>query len=124
MPAANTQAYEAFLRGRQLIHMRGRESLEDAVRHLERSLRLDANYAPAHAQLAIAITLLLDSVSTYGTLTTEEINRRAIPHIERSLELAPNLADVHGAMGLLALHGTDPLETIDHTSRAVALNPS
>lgn len=124
MRAANTQAYEAFLRGRQLIHMRGRESLEDAVRHLERSLRLDANYAPAHAQLAIATTLLLNSVGTYGTLTQEEVHRRAIPHIERALELAPNLADVHGAMGLLALHGTDPLETIDHTSRAIALNPS
>jgi tetratricopeptide (TPR) repeat protein len=112
------------LRGRQLIHMRGRESLEDAVRHLERSLRLDANYAPAHAQLAIATTLLLNSVGTYGTLSKEEVNRRAIPHIERALELAPNLADVHGAMGLLALHGADPLETIDHASRAVALNPS
>jgi len=42
--AANTDAYEAYLRGRQLIHRRGRERLEDAVRHLERSLRLDNNF--------------------------------------------------------------------------------
>ena len=49
IPAANTQAYEAYLRGRRLIHRRGRESLEDAVRHLERALRLDERFAPAHA---------------------------------------------------------------------------
>jgi TolB-like protein len=52
--AANTQAYEAYLRGRQLINRRGREAIEAAVTHLERALRLDNNYAPAHAQLAIA----------------------------------------------------------------------
>jgi TolB-like protein len=56
--AANTAAYDAYLQGRELIHRRDQESLEEAVRHLERSLRLDNDYAPAHAQLAIAIMLL------------------------------------------------------------------
>ncbi len=122
--AANTQAYEAFLRGRQLIHKRGRESLEDAVRYLEQSLRLDADYAPAHAQLAIATLLLLDSVSTYGTLSLEEVQRRSMPHIERAMELAPELPAAHAAMGLYAMNGSDPSLTIEHTAHAVELNPS
>ena len=39
--AANTDAYDAYLQGRELIRHRGRESMEGAIHHLERSLRLD-----------------------------------------------------------------------------------
>ena len=70
---ANTEAYEAYLRGRGLIHRRGRENLEEAVRDLERALRLNEEFAPAHAQLAIAITLLVDHPNAYGTLSLEEV---------------------------------------------------
>ena len=122
--AANTQAYEAYLQGRRLIHQRGRESLEDAVRHLERSLRLDANYAPAHAQLAIAIIMLMESPETYGNLSLAEVDRRAVPHIEQAFELAPNLAEAHAAQGLLGLHQGDPQATVTHTRKALEINPS
>jgi tetratricopeptide (TPR) repeat protein len=122
--AANTDAYEAYLRGRQLIHLRGRENLEDAVRHLERSLRLDNNFAPAHAQLAIATSLLLDSSGTYGELSLEEVRRKAIPHFERALELEPNLAEAHGGLGLLAMNSGNLTSAIEYARRALELNPS
>jgi TolB-like protein/Tfp pilus assembly protein PilF len=122
--AANTDAYDAYLRGRGLIHLRGRENLEDAVRHLERSLRLDNNFASAHAQLAIATTLLLDSAGSYGELSLEEVRRKAIPHFDRALELDPNLAEAHGGHGLLAMESGDPTSAVDHTRRALELNPS
>ncbi len=122
--AANTQAYEAYLRGRRLIHQRGRESLEDAVRYLERSLRLDANYGPAHAQLAIAIIMLMESPSTYGNLSLAEVKRRAIPHIDRAFEMSPNLAEAYAAKGLFALHVADPQTTVAQTRKALAINPS
>jgi tetratricopeptide (TPR) repeat protein len=107
-----------------LIHLRGRENLEDAVSHLERSLRLDNNFAPAHAQLAIAINLLVDQWTAHGTLTLEEVRRRAIPHLERALELEPNLAEVHGGLALLAGFSGDPLAKLEYARRAVELNPS
>jgi TolB-like protein/Flp pilus assembly protein TadD len=121
---ANTDAYEAYLRGRQLIHRRGRERLEDALRHLERSLRLDNNFAPAHAQLAIATSLLLDSSGTYGELSLEEVRRKAIPHFERALELEPNLAEAHGGLGLLAMNSGDLTSAVEYDRRALELNPS
>jgi TolB-like protein len=124
IPAANTQAYEAFLLGRQLIHQRGRESLEDAVRHLERSLRLDANYAPAHAQLAIATTMLLESASTYGDLSMAEVTRRATPHINLAFELSPELDAAYAARGLMALHTADPDAALADTRKALEINPS
>ena len=122
--AANTQAYEAFLRGRQLIHRRGRESLEDAVRHLERALRLDERFAPAHAHLGIATALLLESPQSYGELSLEEVRRRAIPHFERALELEPNLAEVHAGLALLTLNSGDLTSSIAYARRALELNPS
>ena len=122
--AANTAAYEAYLRGRQLIHLRGRENLENAVSHLERSLRLDNNFAPAHAQLAIATTLLMASPKSYGTLSLEEVRRKAIPHLERALELEPHLAEAHGGLALLTKNSGDPTSAIEYARTALERNPS
>ena len=122
--AANTEAYEAFLRARELIHRRGRASLEEAVRQLERSLRLDDNFAPAHALLAIATTLLLESPESYGDLSLAQVQRVAIPHLDRALELEPNLAEGHAGKALLALDTQDMSLAINHAYRALELNPS
>jgi TolB-like protein len=122
--AANPQAFEAYLRGRQLINRRGRESIEEAVRSLEKALRLDANYAPAHAQLAIAIALLMRNPSSYGDLSLEEVLERATPHAQRAITLAPDLAEAHGALAILALDQINYPATLEHTRRALELNPS
>ncbi|MCH8071904.1 MAG: tetratricopeptide repeat protein, partial [Proteobacteria bacterium] len=122
--AANTDAYEAYLRGRQLIHRRGRIPLEEAVRHLEHSLRLDNNFAPAHAQLAIATALLSDVPDAYGDLTLEEVRKKAIPHLDRAEELEPNLAEVYAGRALLALDSKNLESTIEFAQKAVDLNPS
>ena len=47
------KAYELYLEGRELVHQRTSEALQDATRLIARSLRLDAGFAPAHAMLAI-----------------------------------------------------------------------
>jgi TolB-like protein len=122
--AANTDAYDFYLQGRELIHQRGRENLEDAVRYLERSLRLDNNFAPAHAQLAIAISLLLDSPGLYGELSLEEVKRKAMPHFERALELEPNLAEAYAGLGQLAQHSGDLELAAEYGRKALKLNPS
>jgi TolB-like protein/predicted TPR repeat methyltransferase len=122
--AANPQAFEAYLRGRQLINRRGRESIEEAVRSLEKSLRLDSEYAPAHAQLAIATALLMRNPSSYGDLTLDEVVAQATPHAQKAITLAPDLAEAHGALAILALDRLDYPATLEHTRRALELNPS
>ncbi|MBU2676431.1 MAG: hypothetical protein KJP16_05055 [Gammaproteobacteria bacterium] len=122
--AANPAAYEAYLHGRQLINRRGKNNLEEAVGHLERSLRLDSEFAPAHAQLAIAITMLLSSSSTYGDLSLAEVVKRAGPHVERALALAPRLAESHAAQSLLLRMQGHYEEAIEFAETAVSINPS
>ncbi len=119
--AANTDAYDAYLQGRELIHRRGRENWEGAVRHLERSLRLDEKFAPAHAQLAIATTMLQIS---YVESLPEQARRTAIAHLDRAQELEPDLAEAHGGRALLALIANDAESTIKHARQALASNPN
>ena len=121
--SANTAAYEAFLRGRHLINQRGRSNITRAVEDLKRSVRLDPDFAPAHAWMAIAWTLMMDSPSTYGDLSLTEVRERATPHIEKALKLNPDLAEAHGARGLLAINSSDLETAMSATARALELNP-
>ena len=121
--SANTAAYEAFLQGRHLVNQRGRRNIFAARDHLERSVRLDPDYAPAHAWLSIAHSLLLASPSTYGDYTTEEMVSRSQPHANRAIELNPNLAEAHGALGLLAMNAPDLDLAMQELTLALELNP-
>jgi TolB-like protein/Flp pilus assembly protein TadD len=117
---ADVDAYDVYLEGRNLVHRRDPDSLAKAIRHFERALRLDANFAPAHAQLAIAAILEVQA----GSRLVEDAKLLAVPHIERALELEPELSEAHGASALLALFSHDPETAISRADRALALNPS
>ncbi len=119
---ANTAAYEAYLQGRYLINQRGNRPITQAVGELERAVRLDPDYAPAHAQLAIAYALL--SYDNYGDLTPSEVVQLAQPHIDRAFELTSTSAEVWGAKCLLALGAGQFRAAIDYGQRALALNPA
>jgi TolB-like protein/tetratricopeptide (TPR) repeat protein len=120
---ANTAAYEAYLKGRHLVNQRGRRNLFAARDHLQRSVRLDPDYAPAQALLAINYSLLLAGPSTYGDYTQDEMLTLATPHAERAIELDPNLAEAHGALGLLAMNKPDYQKALEELSIAIELNP-
>ena len=122
--AANAAAFDAYIRGRQLINLRGKKNLEEAMTHLERAVSLDETYAPAHALLAIAISLLSNSPGSYGDFTLEEVRRHAIPHIERAMELDQHLPEAFAAETILSLVTADYGSAVFNANRALELNPS
>jgi len=85
---ANTEAHEAYLRGRHLVVQRTRATIEGAVREFEKAIALDPEYALAHAELAMANLLL----TFYGSLTESEGIARAAPHAGLAMALDPTLA--------------------------------
>ncbi len=125
IPAANTvQAYEYYLKGRQLINQRSRNGLEEAVTVLEQSLELDERYAPSHAQLAIAIALLKEGGGSYGDFSMEEVLVLAMPHVDRAFQLNANLAEAFAAKTLITSLQLNFPATLEYSDKALALNPS
>jgi TolB-like protein len=113
--AASTAAYDAYLQGRELINRRGPGNMQAAARHFERALRLDENFAPAHALLAIAMNF-------YGW--SLEARRSGIAHLDRAQELEPDLAEAHAGRAYLANRASDHESAIEHARKALASNPS
>ena len=120
--AANTEAHDAYLRGRYLAQSGGTK-VEGAVREFEKALALDPDYALAHAELAIA-NLHLRPGQGGSSLTYAEAIARAAPHAERAMALDPTLAEAHAATGyLLRIQGNFE-ESLTHFKQAIQINPN
>lgn len=120
--AANTEAHEAYLRGRHLVEQRTRTTVEGAVKEFRKAVELDPNYALAHAELAIAIEL--STRGTYGELTATEAHTLATPHAERAMALDPTLAEAHAAMGQIMWEAETLDKALAHFRQAVRINPN
>jgi TolB-like protein/Tfp pilus assembly protein PilF len=120
--AANTEAHDAYLRGRHLIVQRTKTSIEGAASEFEKAISLDPDYALAHAELAIATLLLWRR--NYGDLTFNEVISRATPHAERSMALDPKLAEAHAATGLLFASQSEYEKALTHYEQAIQFNPN
>ena len=114
--AANTEAYEAYLRGRHLVVQSTPAATEEAVHEFERALSHDPDYALAHAELAIATVFLIRNSS--------EAVARAAPHVERAMALDPTLAEAHAATGALLWRQLKLEDALTHLRHAVQINPN
>ena len=119
---ANTEAHDAYLRGRYLIAKRTSAGVESAVREFERAVALDPDYAIAHAELAIAV--ILAGVSFYQLLPWDEAIARAETHANRAMALDPDLAEAHAALGRLAWVNGAFDDALTAFVRALQINPN
>jgi TolB-like protein len=117
---ANTEAHDAYLRGRHLLAMRSVVAIEGAIREFEKAVKLDPDFAPAHAEVAMAILLCVP----YGGLPVTEAIARATPHAERAMVLDPTLAESHAAIGHLLWEQGNLEEALTHFRQAVRINPN
>jgi eukaryotic-like serine/threonine-protein kinase len=92
------EAYNAYLQGRYSHARPTKENLEKAIAYYEKSVTLDASYAPAWAALSRAHSI---QAAAYGPLQ-EEISK-ARDAANRALILDPGLAEAHAAIGEIKL---------------------
>jgi len=118
--AASTAAHNAYLRGRFLVAQRTPTTVEGAIREYEKAISLDPDYALAHAELSIAMTLL----SVFTGQGHADAIARAAPHAERALDLDPSLAEAHAATGFLSARQGNIEDARTHLSRAIQINPN
>jgi len=121
----NAAAYDDYLRGRAILTDRtyAAESLMRAVNFFERALKLDQNYALAHAGLADASSRIYNSLAS--DVERQPWRERAEREARAALELDPNLAEAYEA--LAAVYSFTDFEfdrAIEAGRRALELNPS
>ncbi|TDR22355.1 tetratricopeptide repeat protein [Marinicella litoralis] len=119
--AENGEAYDLYLRGRELAREPSKSGLTRAIQYFEQALVIDPDFAAAHGAIASAWIWLED----YGGIPSQDAFDRAEPAARRALELEPNRADALTAMGFLEERKyTNDEVARDYFERAIKANPA
>jgi TolB-like protein len=117
------EVYTLYVTARSLMHQREPSKIRLSIDLLRQAVKLDPDYAPAWARLALALNLW-EYYGTGGGSTKAERVRYA----ERAVALAPQYGDGHAVLGLL-LAGDEELDASrirrgrEELEKAVRLNP-
>jgi adenylate cyclase len=113
-PETVVQAYEYFLKGRQLFHDLKLPSARDMFK---KAIKLDSDYALAYAGLADALSWMFEwEGGSLSVLAEAEQNSL------KALTLAPNLAETHSSRGYILALGKKYDEAQREFEEAIRLN--
>jgi serine/threonine protein kinase/tetratricopeptide (TPR) repeat protein len=119
-PGTKAEAYEHFLRGRQLFNAQNLgTSAEAAEREFRRAIEIDPQYAPAYAGLAQVYGWSVEWLA--GGQTMREAADRAS---RRALELGPELPESHVARAAVLALQKDHQAAEREYEEAIRLNPN
>ena len=94
VPTTNPKAYDAYLRGTELIKRQPIEDVKKGRDFLRQAVELDPSYARAWAQIAIA-----EAQIYFGTEHTPACLERARGAAETAVRLQPELSEARAALG-------------------------
>jgi serine/threonine protein kinase/Flp pilus assembly protein TadD len=114
-PTQNSVAYDYYLRGRSYAR---RESLEFALQMYEQAIKLDPNFALAHAGIAY-ICAIIHEIREHNPKWVE----RGGAACDKALQLGPNLAEALVARARISYSQRKHEEAIELARRAIALKP-
>ena len=115
----DVEAFDLYLRGRQLFYGSKRRSIRSALERFVRASEKDPSFALAHAGIADCHSYLyLYFGGSRSDL--EQADRASL----KALELDPELAEVHAARGLTFALGKRFIEAEQEFKSAIALNPN
>lgn len=117
----NAEAYDCFLRGRELWHRLTKETNVAARDLLQRAIELDPNFAAAHAFLAL--THGLDYLNRWSASPPESM-AQAEEVATRAVTLDDSDPWAHWALAMAKLYTRRHDGAIDEAERAIVLNPN
>ena len=116
----NIDAYDLFLRGRQLVAKRLDNNIPDGIALLKQAVELDPQFGEAWAVLAEA-----EAVSPgYLPIDQGAANKRARAHIKTALALDADLVLPHAIEGLILGDEFDYAGSIEALTKALTLEPN
>jgi TolB-like protein/Flp pilus assembly protein TadD len=118
--AVNPQAYELFLRARQLVRQRTAAGYTQAMVLLQQALEIDPAYAAAWTQLGVVYL----QQAGVGERSIAEGNRLAREAANKALALDPDFAPAYANLGWISMHyDRDLAAAAQQFTRAFALAP-
>jgi TolB-like protein/Tfp pilus assembly protein PilF len=115
----NTEAYQAYLRGRYLWNRRSTESLVRGIEHFSEAIDLDPNYASAYSGLSDSYTLLV----VREAISPQEGFAKAKAAAAMALKIDEKFAAAHASLGHAMLHNWEWADAEKELKRAIELNP-
>jgi TolB-like protein/Tfp pilus assembly protein PilF len=118
-PTENLEAYNAYLRGRQLMSRRSSEELEQAMVEFERAVELDPEFALAWVGIAETSQLRV----SYGTLSLPEGVARQEQAAQQALAINDQLGEAWLSLAEVDYFHERRREAEDKYQKAIALSP-
>jgi len=119
-PTTDSAAHDAYLLGRSYWAKRTPESLYTAIKHFERAVKLDPNYALAYSGLADAWGVL----PWYVPGPFSEMYARAEENAQRALSLDDSLAEPNVSIALVLEEHGKPEAALPYYRKAIAIDPN
>ena len=117
-PTGNVEAYNYYLKGRQLFHAFTKSYLILAKEMFARAVEIDPNYALAYAGMASSISRL------WGMYNVPTIADELLAITDKALTLDPNLSEAHAARGEALANSNRRPEAAAAFERALELDPN
>ena len=125
---ADIDAFNLYLQARQKLARRGVANLAEARRLFEQSIARDPDYAPAHAGLGRAVSLLWlfgPRIGPEQPITSEQASQVGKHAARAALALAPDDAEAWSVLGTIAMWLDNDWKAADEAiSRSLALAPN
>lgn len=117
----NTEAYQLYLQGRFFWNKRSEDGMKNAIRHFEKAIEKDPNYALAWAGIADSYALL----GEFGKIPRKELFPKAEAAVKKAIEIDDKLAEVHTSLAsLLMIKKWDWANSEKEFKIALELNPN
>ena len=113
-------AYEHYLRGMQLWHLRSVTSLEQSIEAFQAAIAIDPGFAKAHAGLALAWSVIDGYTDRYLDVATQNTLAAA----RQALSLDPENVEAKTAMGAVYRYMPRHAEAQQLFQEAIELSPS
>ncbi len=118
-PTVNAEAFDCYLKGRNLLSSRTKSNLDFAILLFEKAVELDYRFAPAYAALGEA----------YGTMY-RDFDRlevwldKALDVSLKALMYDSTLSEAYASLGLAYFGKNELAEALSATKKAIELNPN
>ena len=124
-PTENQQAYQLYLRGRQLVKDRSKEGIESAEKLFEEALILDPNFLHAKAELANVLYLIGEYTYLFE-VNSAEYKAKAYHLSQEIISSRPDIYRAHDIIATVTRESkkiTRYQEALTHYQKALRYNP-